>query len=105
MFSYISGRAPCNVWTISGVQQYTDLRFVSTSLVVNAMVSWLWALALAFVIGFVSIRAWLIERKKRLVAERRVVERPNSFYASKAVHYQEVLMEPYLLRISIPGRT
>ncbi len=53
------------------------------------MVSWLWALALAFVIGFVSIRAWLIERKKRLIAERRVVEHPNSFYASKAVHYQE----------------
>ncbi len=53
------------------------------------MVSWLWALALAFVIGFGSIRAWLIERNKRLIAERRVVERPNSFYASKAVHNQE----------------
>ena len=53
------------------------------------MLSWLWALALAFVIGFASTRAWWIERKKRLVAERRVVERPNSFYASKAVHYQE----------------
>jgi hypothetical protein len=53
------------------------------------MLSWLWALALAFVIGFASTRAWWIERKKRLVAERRVVERPNSFYASKAVHHQE----------------
>ena len=53
------------------------------------MLSWLWALALASVIGSVSIRAWWIERKKRLSAERRVVEHPNSFYASKAVHYQE----------------
>jgi len=35
------------------------------------------------------IRAWWIERKKRLVAERRVIERPNSFYGSKAVHNQE----------------
>jgi hypothetical protein len=55
----------------------------------NAMLSWLSVVALAFLIGFVSIRAWWIERKKRIVAERRVVERPNSFYASKAVHNQE----------------
>jgi hypothetical protein len=53
------------------------------------MLSWLWAVALALLIGSVSIRAWWIERKKRIVAERRVVERPNSFYASKAVHNQE----------------
>ncbi len=53
------------------------------------MLSWLWALALAFVIGSVSIRAWWVERKRRIIAERRVVERPNSFYASKAVHNQE----------------
>ena len=53
------------------------------------MLSWLLVVALAFLIGFVSIRAWWIERKKRIVAERRVVERPNSFYASKAVHSQE----------------
>ena len=52
------------------------------------MLSWL-AAALAFLIGFVAMRAWWIERKKRLVAEHRVVERPNSFYASKAVHNQE----------------
>jgi hypothetical protein len=56
---------------------------------VNAMLSWVSAVALAFLIGSVSIRAWWIERKKRIVAERRVVERPNSFYASKAVHNQE----------------
>ena len=48
------------------------------------MLSWLSAVALAFLIGFVSIRGWWIERKKRLIAER-----PNSFYASKAVHNQE----------------
>ena len=53
------------------------------------MLSWLWALALGLVIGSVSIRAWWVERSKRIVAERRVVERPNSFYASKAVHHQE----------------
>ena len=52
------------------------------------MLSWL-AAALAFLIGFVAMRAWWIERKKRLVAEHRVVERPNSFYASRAVHNQE----------------
>ena len=53
------------------------------------MLSWLWAVALALLIGSVSIRAWWLERKKRIVAEHRVVERPNSFYASKAVHNQE----------------
>ena len=53
------------------------------------MLSWLWALAFAVLIGSVSIRAWWIERKKRIVAEQRVVERPNSFYGSKAVHKQE----------------
>jgi hypothetical protein len=53
------------------------------------MLLWLWALALALVIGCVSLRAWWVERKKRIIAERRVVERPNSFYASKAVHNQE----------------
>jgi hypothetical protein len=56
---------------------------------VNAMLSWVSAVALAFLIGSVLIRAWWLERKKRIVAERRVVERPNSFYASKAVHNQE----------------
>ncbi len=35
------------------------------------------------------MRAWWVERKKRIIAEHRVVERPNSFYASKAVHNQE----------------
>ena len=53
------------------------------------MSSWLWAVALAVLIGSVSIRAWWVERKKRILVERRVVERPNSFYASKAVHNQE----------------
>ncbi len=53
------------------------------------MLSWLSVVALAFLIGSVSIRVWWIERKKRIVGEGRVVERPNSFYASKAVHNQE----------------
>ena len=53
------------------------------------MLPWLSAVALAVLIGSISIRAWWIERKRRLVAEHRVVERPNSFYASKAVHNQE----------------
>ena len=53
------------------------------------MFSWLSAVGLAFLIGFVSIRAWWRERKRRIVAESRVIERPNSFYASKAVHNQE----------------
>ena len=53
------------------------------------MITWLWAVALAVLIGGVSIRAWWVERKKRVIIERRVVERPNSFYASKAVHNQE----------------
>ena len=52
------------------------------------MLSWL-AAALALLIGCVSMRAWWVERKKRIIAEHRVVERPNSFYASKAVHNQE----------------
>jgi len=55
----------------------------------NVMFSWLSAVGLAFLIGFVSIRAWWRERKRRIVAESRVIERPNSFYASKAVHNQE----------------
>ncbi len=55
----------------------------------NAMFSWMLAVALAFLIGFVSIRGWWTERKRRIIAERRVIERPNSFYASKAVHNQE----------------
>lgn len=44
---------------------------------------------MALLIGCVSVLAWRAERKKRISAERRVVERPNSFYASKAVHNQE----------------
>ena len=52
------------------------------------MLSWLSVVALAFLIGSVSIRVWRTERKKRIVGERRVVERPNSFYASKAVQNQ-----------------
>ncbi len=55
----------------------------------NAMFSWMLAVALAFLIGFVSIRGWWTERKRRIIAERRVIERPNSFYASKAVNNQE----------------
>ena len=57
--------------------------------ILNDMMSWLWAVALAILIGGVSIRGWWVERKKRILVERRVVERPNSFYGSKAVHNQE----------------
>ena len=46
-------------------------------------------MALALLVGTVSIRAWWLEREKRVVAERRIVERPNSSYASTAVHDQE----------------
>lgn len=53
------------------------------------MTSWLLAVALAILIGGASIRAWWVERKKRTIVEHRVVERPNSFFASKAVHNQE----------------
>ena len=53
------------------------------------MLSWLLAGSLTFLIGSVLIRAWWMERRKRIIAERRIVERPNSFYASKAVHNQE----------------
>ena len=53
------------------------------------MPSWLWAVVLALLVGCVSMRAWWVERKKRIIAEGRVVERPNSFYASTAVHNQE----------------
>ncbi len=56
---------------------------------ISAMLSWLSVVALTFLIGSVSIRVWWIERKKRIVGEGQVVERPNSFYASKAVHNQE----------------
>jgi hypothetical protein len=60
---------------------------MAPTLSVNAMLSWLWPLAL--LIGSVGIRAWWLERKRRIIAEPRVVERPNSFYASKAVLHQE----------------
>ena len=47
------------------------------------------AVAFTVLIGSVSIRAWWIERKKRLIAEHGVIERPNSSHASKAVRNQE----------------
>jgi hypothetical protein len=55
------------------------------------MLSWLWAVALALALlsGSVAIRSWWLERKRRIIAQRRVVERPNSFYGSEAVHNQE----------------
>jgi sugar (pentulose or hexulose) kinase len=53
------------------------------------MLFWLPALLLAFVLGAFSFRAILVGQKKRIVAARRVVERPHSFYASKGVRDQE----------------
>lgn len=57
--------------------------------VVNVMFYSLLAVAFTVLIGSVSIRAWWIERKKRLIAEHGVIERPNSSHASKAVRNQE----------------
>ena len=53
------------------------------------MLSWLPALLLALALGGLSFRAWWVGRKKRIIAARRIVERPNSFYASKGVRDQE----------------
>ncbi len=57
--------------------------------VVDAMLSWLPAVILAVVLGGFGLRKAWVRRKQRLIAARRVVERPNSFYASKGVQDQE----------------
>jgi hypothetical protein len=53
------------------------------------MLIWISITAIAVVIAGVSARIALRERKKRIIAARRVVERPNSFYASKGVQDQQ----------------
>ena len=50
---------------------------------------WISITIVALVIAGVSVRIALRERKKRLIAARRVVERPNSFYASHGVQNQQ----------------
>lgn len=52
------------------------------------MLSWLPALILAVVIAGALTRRSLKARKARLKAARRVVEAPNSFYASREVQDQ-----------------
>ncbi len=56
---------------------------------VDAMLSWLPAVILAVVLGGFGLRRWWVKRKQSLIAARRVVERPNSFYASQGVQDQE----------------
>ena len=53
------------------------------------MLSWLPAVILAVVLGGFGFRRWWVRRKQSLIAARRVVERPNSFYASQGVQDQE----------------
>ena len=53
------------------------------------MLTWLPSLILALVLGGFGLRKAWRSRKKKLIAEQRVVERPNSYYASKGVRDQE----------------
>lgn len=53
------------------------------------MLMWISITVVALVVASVSVRIALRERKKRLIAARRVVERPNSFYASAGVQNQQ----------------
>ena len=53
------------------------------------MMMWISITAAALVIAGFSIRLAVRERKKRIITARRVVERPNSFYASKGVQDQQ----------------
>lgn len=52
------------------------------------MLSWLPALVVAAVIAGVLVRRSVKARKARLRAARRVIERPNSYYASRDVQDQ-----------------
>lgn len=51
--------------------------------------TWLPSLILAFVLGGLGLRRAWQRRKQKLIAAQRVVERPNSYYASKGVRDQE----------------
>lgn len=53
------------------------------------MMMWISITVVALIVAGVSVRIALRERKKRLTAARRVVERPNSFYASAGVQNQQ----------------
>ena len=53
------------------------------------MLSWLPTAILAVVLGGLGLRKAWVWRKQRLIVARYVVERPNSFYASKGVQDQE----------------
>ncbi len=53
------------------------------------MLTWLPTLILAVVLGGVSLRRAWVSHKQRVIAAQLVVERPNSYYASKCVRDQE----------------
>ena len=53
------------------------------------MLYWLPAVILAVVLGGFGLRGAWVRRKQTLIAVQRVVERPNSYYASKGVQDQE----------------
>jgi hypothetical protein len=53
------------------------------------MLIWISMTVIALAIAGVSIRIAFRERKKRVIADRRVVEQPNSFYASQGVQDQQ----------------
>ena len=53
------------------------------------MLYWLPAVLLISFVGGFALRTWWVKRKQRRIAVRRIVERPNSYYASKGVRDQE----------------
>jgi hypothetical protein len=53
------------------------------------MTTWLPTLILAVVLGGLGLRRAWVSRRQKLLAAQRVVERPNSYYASKLVRDQE----------------
>lgn len=53
------------------------------------MLYWLPAVVLISVVGGFALRTWWVKRKQRRIAVQRIVERPNSYYASKGVRDQE----------------
>lgn len=53
------------------------------------MLVWVVATLAALAVGGFGIRLWWKRRKTMMIEARRVVERPNSFYASKGVRDQE----------------
>lgn len=49
------------------------------------MTAWIPSALLGFILGLVAVRFWYVRWREKRVAERRVVEKPNSHYAPKAV--------------------